>query len=191
MGRNRKVLAERELPERTPATGRMLVDLCENVHIHHRDLRTEFSVAEFRQYVDHLNACRADVDRYLADNPDYREGAYPNPLLIATGNARLLDASPKPHVCRYWPRRARVELIEPHSMGSVHVHWRDFRLHMTIAELEAMAETLSEAARSLAEYRKGHGYKERESSSEAAVRRQCARPPKPYPGPGHFRRTVG
>lgn len=188
MGRNVAVLAERTLPPRRPSTGRMLIDLCENVHIHHRDIRTEFSVNEFRQYVAHLNDCARDIEGYLADNPEYREGGYRNTILVATGRAKLLDASPEPHRPMYWPDRMRVELIEPHSMGSVHVHWRDFRLHVTLAELREMAQGLSDAVKSLEAHK---GYRERSSPSLDAVRRQCAKPPKKRPGKGHYRGLVG
>jgi hypothetical protein len=189
MGRVMRVLAERTLPERLPETGQMLVDLAENLHVHHRDMRQEFSLPEFFEYVDNLNAAAADVRRYLADNPEYREQAYRDTLLKATGGPEDLVASPKPHESTYWPRRLRIELEHPHSLGEVHVHWRDFRRHVTLEEFRIVAGAFSEALAGM-EQQVRLGYKPRTKATEADLRKRVQKKAPP-PGPGHFRRKVG
>ena len=53
MGHIYKLLGEAVVP---PAPEfyktRLVVELCENIHIHHRNMRTEFSRAEFLRFAD-------------------------------------------------------------------------------------------------------------------------------------------
>jgi hypothetical protein len=147
MGRTVKLLAERELPERVPYSGHLLVDLCENVHIHSRELRQEFSVPEFIEYVRVVREAEMAIQDYLDVHPDYREGLH-HRAVWKTGPL-LVRASPEPHESAYWPNRLRVELEKPHSMGEVHLHYRDYRLHLTMRELRILADALTEAVRAM------------------------------------------
>ena len=185
MGRNLTVLVERLLPPRVPPASRILVDLCENVHIHSRDMRQEFSVGEFLEHCDTLTRSAADLRAYLAANPEYSEQAYADLVAVLGGTPSLINESPEPAASKYWPRRLRVELIHPHPMGGVHLHWRDFRLNISRHELRVLAESLVEAVRKLDRWEGQHGYRDAKPTPMATLKKQCAKK-RPLPGAGHF-----
>lgn len=183
MGDTLKLLAERELPERLPAAGRVMVDLCENVHIHHRDLRQEFTRAEFFEHVDALNRYAAKLRTYLAANPEYREDAYRDTVLVCGPD--VIRASPRPNASAYFPRRLRIELERPHSMGEVHVHWRDFRLHLTLEELRLAVSAFREAGEALDKFLARSHYRPRPKATMQKIEQTTKEAP--LPGAGHFK----
>jgi hypothetical protein len=188
MGDTLKVLAEAALPDRVPLAGRILVDLCENVHIHHRDWRQEFSTAEFFEHLALLKRYGEQLRRYLDANPEYREDLYPDTILKCGPD--LLQASPAPNVSRYSPRRLRVELVRAHSMGEVHIHWRDHRLDLDREQLRTAAATFQAAVRALDDYEARHAYPPAPTLTMAEVEDLDSRPRPPVPGPGHFARLL-
>ena len=143
MGKTIKVLAEAELPPRAECLSTMLVDLCENVHIHCREIRQEFSVVEFFHYVGQLALMARKVGDYL-DTHDHTEREVWTTIMKA-GPVELPNANES----EYWPHRLLVERIKPHDMGDIHLHWRDYRIQMTPEELTILAEALSRAVREL------------------------------------------
>ena len=84
----------------------MFVDLAENIHIHHREFRTIFSLDEYFEYVDIITKSTTDVRNFLEQNKEYKEGEYPTTIMVAGGRERqlkFLENSPKPNQSRYFP----------------------------------------------------------------------------------------
>lgn len=189
MGKNLKVLTERTLPDRTKAAGRMLVDLCENIHIHVRELRQEFSIAEFFEHVRVLGKSAMDLKRYLKLNPDYKEQEFMDLVALMGNTPHLLEESPEPNQSTYFPNRFRIELTEPHVMGAIHLHWRDLRIHLSREELRILVEGGIEAEAALTEYERTHGYTDKPEPSAELVKKQASQK-RPTPGPGHFARLT-
>lgn len=163
----------------------ILVDLCENIHIHHREMRTEFTIAEFREYVDRLVEMKAEVEVYLADNPEYEEDAYHDTVWKVGGGPHLIQASPKPHRSAYYPDRLLVQLETPKD-HEIHIHYRDRRLDLWRDELRVLARTLNEAVEQLDAHEDRHGYRSRPPKSLSDIRREIAKHHRDRPGPGHF-----
>jgi hypothetical protein len=162
----------------------MLVDLCENVHIHTRELRQEFSVAEFFEHVHVLEVAAKDLRRYLDLNPEYEEGAHKDLIAFIGDTPHLLVESPQPNESAYFAHRLAIELTAPHAMGAVHLHWRDYRIHLSRAELRLLADALQEAAQKLGEYEQKHGFTDKAQHSMDSLRKAAQK--KPKPGRGHF-----
>ena len=73
MGSIKKILSKSKLSNREKHHSRMFVDLAENIHIHHREFRTVFSLDEYFEYVDILFKSTKDVRAYLEQNKDYAD----------------------------------------------------------------------------------------------------------------------
>ena len=73
MGAIKKILINKELPERELHNSRMFVDLSENIHIHFREIRLMFGVEEFFEFFSILKEGASDITKYLRRNPDYKE----------------------------------------------------------------------------------------------------------------------
>ena len=165
MGSVKHVLASTTLPDRELHNGRMFVDLCENIHIHYRELRIVFGLDEYFEFADILADSTLDVRNYLAQNPDYREGVYPTTLMIAGGPPRqrkLLQNSPEPHQSKYFPNDFAIELQDEHVIDEVHVHWRDYRFALNREHFRQIADQFEAARDELDRFEAEHAY-ERES----------------------------
>ena len=148
MGAIKTVLDQRELPERELHNSRLFIDLSENVHIHFREIRLMFSVPEFFEFSDVLRESAGEVRRWLARHPEYREQQVFDGLLVAGGVRRQttpLLKSPKPHESTYFPNRLQIELQEESVIDSVHIHFRDYRLAMSIECFREFARGMREA----------------------------------------------
>lgn len=114
MGLVKKVLVNREVP--TPKfNGRLTIELCENVHLHYRNLRLEFSKEEFIELIQHL----ADLDLSLVDDFDYG----PNEFLLLR-EAKLQKETE-------FDKRLQ---IEEQADGTFHVHYRNLRIEVNNLE---------------------------------------------------------
>ena len=85
MGAIKKVLSNKELPERELHNSRLFVDLSENVHIHHREIRLMFGVEEFFEFTDIIRDSAKEVKKYLKKHPEYKEQEVFDGLLVAGG----------------------------------------------------------------------------------------------------------
>ena len=161
MGAIKKVLSEKELPERELHNSRLFVDLSENVHIHHREIRLMFGVEEFFEFTDILRESAKEVKKYLKKHPEYKEQEVFDGLLVAGGVKRQttpLKMSPKPHESKYFPNRLQIELQEESVIDSIHIHYRDYRLVMNIETFREMATSMKEALENLEDYLKENPY---------------------------------
>ncbi len=143
MGSVRKFLHKSELPEREGHHSRLFIDLAENIHIHHREYRTVFSLDEYFEYVDILMKSTNDVRNYLEQNPSYEEGEYPTTLLIAGGKERqlkYLEHSVKPNHSVYFSNDFAIELQDEFVTDEIHIHYRDFRIAMDRERFRLVAD---------------------------------------------------
>ncbi len=155
MGSVKKMLAKVELPSRETHHSRMFIDLAENIHIHHREYRTVFSLDEYFEYVDILNKSTDDVRTFLSNNPHYREREYPTTIMVGGGRAqqlRFLSNSPKPNKSFYYDGEMAVELQDEFVTDEIHIHYRDFRIAMDRSRFAAFAKCINAASDELTSY---------------------------------------
>lgn len=161
MGAIEKILSKKELPERELHNSRLFVDLSENAHIHHRELRLMFGVEEFFEFTDVIKYSAKEVKKYLKKHPEYKEMEVFDGLLVAGGAKQQttpLKKSPKPHESKYFPNRLQIELQEESVIDSVHIHYRDYRLVMNFETFRIFAEGMKEALDNLEGYLKENKY---------------------------------
>lgn len=161
MGLIKKVLSKTELPDREAHNSRLFVDLCENIHIHFRELRIVFSLPEYFEFADIISRSTEDVKSYLAQNPDYIEKKFPTTIMIAGGKERqkkLLQNSPMPNKSYYSPNDFSIELQDESVIDEIHVHWRDYRFSMPREHLHLIADQFLTAKKELEEFEKHNEY---------------------------------
>ena len=71
MGNIKEVLYSREVPK-SMLNNRLTVELCENVHLHYRNLRLEFSKEEFLFLLKHLKS----VDEKTIEEFEYGDDKF-------------------------------------------------------------------------------------------------------------------
>jgi hypothetical protein len=165
MGLVRELLAEINLPDREVHNSRMFVDLCENIHIHYREIRIVFSLDEYFEFVDILQKSTADVRNFLAQNPDYKEGVYPTTVMVAGGPGRqrkLLENSPAANKSTYFPNHFAIELQDESVIDEIHVHWRDYRIALNRDHFRRIAQAFADAERKLTAFESSHLYLRKE-----------------------------
>ena len=161
MGLVKKKLGSTSLPDREAHNSRLFVDLCENIHIHFRELRVVFSLDEYFEFVDILNRSTEDIRSYLAQNPDYEEGAFPSTVMVGGGKTRqrkLLQNSPAPNESTYFPHDFEIELQDESVVDEIHVHWRDYRFALPRSHFKEIAQTFYTASKKLEEYEAEYQY---------------------------------
>ncbi len=161
MGAIKKVLSHKELPDRELHNSRLFVDLSENVHIHHREIRLLFGVDEFFEFTDIVKDSAKEVKKYLKKHPEYKEQEIFDGILVAGGVERQttpLKKSPKPHVSKYFPNRLQIELQEESVIDSIHIHYRDYRMVMNIETFREFALSMKESLENLDDYLKENQY---------------------------------
>ena len=134
MGKIKKVLACGEIGPRTVTPNAIWTDLCENVHLHYRNNRFDFSEMEFAHFRAAINNCGKALEKSSIEN-NYREGD-PNFLIQQMFNTPLKPDSD------YYTNRVVIELQRDHT---VHFHYRDLRLHWSKDEFEKIADMFIEA----------------------------------------------
>lgn len=161
MGKIKEDLIRITLPEREPHNGRMFIDLCENVHIHFRELRIVFSLPEFFEFCSILRESEQDLRNYLAQNPDYDEKEYGTTIMVAGGKTRQkapLRNSPQPHHPHYFANDFAIELQDESVTDEIHVHWRDYRLALNREHFHVIARAFRDAEAKLTEFETKHSY---------------------------------
>ena len=111
MGNIKKVLLNEDVE--TPLfNNRLTVELCENVHIHYRNLRLEFSKEEFLQILRELK----QIDEGTVESFEYGENSF-----LSLINKEIL-----PDTCEFDKRLQIEEQVEGHC----HVHYRNLRIEL-------------------------------------------------------------
>jgi len=163
MGAIKKILLNKELPERELHNSRLFVDLSENIHIHFREIRLMFGVEEFFEFFSILKEGARDVKKYLKRHPGYKEQEVFDGILVGGGARRQiipLQKSPKPHESKYFPNRLQIELQEEKVIDAIHIHYRDYRLVMNIETFRELVTGMKEALDSLEDFLGHYDYKE-------------------------------
>lgn len=161
MGAIKEVLVKKKLKDRELHNSRLFVDLCENIHIHFREYRFVFSLDEFFEFTDILQKSLKDINAYLIQNPEYREGRFPDAVIIAGGRDRQmkqLQNSPQPHTSKYYNNDFSIELQEDYVVDEIHIHYRDFRLVLDRGRFKELADGFTQAKNKLIEFESLHGY---------------------------------
>lgn len=145
VGNTRKVLAKDMLEPRYLTANMLWVDLCENVHIHYRNLRIDMSCEEFANFMCAMkNLYKAaeyqmEQDKFEEGDPNYlRQIKYINPLNTSSD---------------YYPNRL---VIEAQRDDTYHIHYRDLRLHLTEDEFDDMANSFQRAKEEKDKFRPFH-----------------------------------
>jgi type III secretory pathway component EscR len=165
MGEIKKILHNSELPGRELHNSRLFVDLSENVHIHHREIRLMFGVEEFFEFTDVIKDSAKEVKQYLKRHPEYKEQEVFDGLMVAGGirqQTTPLQKSPKPHESKYYPNRLQIELQEEKVIDSVHIHYRDYRLVMNIETFREFSGGMKQALDNLDDFLKQNDYNQEE-----------------------------
>ena len=152
MGSVRKLLSSVELPEREKHHSRMFIDLAENIHIHHREYRTVFSLDEYFEYVDVIARSTEDVRSFLATNQNYKEQEFPTTIMVGGGRAqqlKYLSNSPAPNRSAYFDNEMAVELQDEFVTDEIRIHYRDFRISMDRTRFKLFADCVQNAATEL------------------------------------------
>lgn len=108
MGDIKRILLTADVPA-PPLNTRFIIELCENVHIHYRNLRIEMTKGEFLLLVAAVRVFSKDI----VEDFDYRPGNY-----RAIANTILPEKTP-------FDTRFQVE---EQRDGTIHIHYRNIRL---------------------------------------------------------------
>ena len=171
MGSVKKMLFTTKLPNRERHHSRLFIDLAENIHIHHREFRTVFSLDEYFEYADIVNKSTKDVRNFLAQNPDYKEGVYPTTIMIAGGKERqlkFLKNSPKPNETEYFSNDFAIELQDEFVTDEIHIHYRDFRIALNREHFKTIAKGFADSLNELEDFEKNNVY-EREVHNDRII----------------------
>lgn len=171
MGSVRKYLFQDVLPDRETHHSRLFIDLAENIHIHHREYRTVFSLDEYFEYADIVAKSTKDVRNFLEQNPSYEEDKYPTTIMIAGGKERqmkFLQNSPVPNKSAYFSNDFAIELQDEFVTDEIHIHYRDFRIAMDRERFKKVAEGFEKALKELEDFEENETY-EREHHPDRIV----------------------
>jgi len=161
MGSVKKFLHRSNLPSRENHHSRLFIDLAENIHIHHREYRTVFSLDEYFEYADIVAKSTQDVRNFLIQNPDYKEEEYPTTIMIAGGKERqlkFLEHSLSPNKSTYYDEIFAIELQDEYVTDEVHIHYRDFRIGVDRTRFRLMAEGFKNALEELDTFESNFSY---------------------------------
>jgi len=171
MGSIRKDLFRTQLPNRELHHSRLFIDLAENIHIHHREYRTVFSLDEYFEYADIISKSTEDVRNFLEQNSTYEEHKYPTTILIAGGKERqlkFLKHSPNPTTSAYFANDFAIELQDVYVTDEIHIHYRDFRIAMDRERFRVVAKGFAESLNILDDFEKNEKY-ERETHPDRII----------------------
>jgi hypothetical protein len=110
---------------------RLAVDLCENIHLHYRDLRLEFSHNEwntFAQFITETNTAISDSHcDYDGTDPDY-----------FAQFSKVIPAQSD-----HWPNRINTEVQGPPFEGIMHIHYNDLRIELPVSVYNILREIIN------------------------------------------------
>jgi len=107
----------------------LFLDICENVHLHYRDLRLEFTLEEFFDWSSKIAEIRTLLLKWRDEHPDWKESnnpeAFDNQYVIWMPGFGCEDVMLKES--KYWPNRVSIEKV-----GAIyHIHYRDIRIELS------------------------------------------------------------
>jgi hypothetical protein len=134
MGNIRKVLSAETTTPRYITPDAIWVDLCEDVHLHYRNLRLDMSENEWAEFKAAIHNLGMGAEQ-SAEEYRYVEGD-PNFLISIQYKHRLKSDTD------YYPNRVVIELQRDNT---AHFHYRDLRIHMSEGEFLQIANMFKQA----------------------------------------------
>jgi hypothetical protein len=134
MGDIAKNLGGALLNNRNISSTAIWADLCEDIHLHYRNLRINFSEREWAEFICAIKSLYKATEAAAAK---YRYEEGDNDFLV-----NLTYNTPLKRDSEYYPNRTLLELQKD---DTVHFHYRDLRLHWNREEFNAIADMFIEA----------------------------------------------
>ena len=131
MGDNLEVISLKTTDQRR-FPNRLAVDMQENIHIHFRDIRLEFSVPEWINFINNIKKFDEFVSIKLANG--YKENDNHFEIFESTTNSHYSDYG------------NGVIKIEKQRDGSYHLHYHNLRLELNPLILKVLQELLGKLA---------------------------------------------
>jgi hypothetical protein len=138
VGEIKKLLAADKIPFRTITPNMIWSDLCENIHLHYRNIRFDFSHKEWAHFRAAIQMIGLSVEEQI-EKSGHKEGD-PNFLIQIKYRHPLKTDS------KYYANRCT---IEQQRDNTVHFHYRDLRLHMSNEEFREIAGLFVESLREM------------------------------------------
>ncbi len=133
MGEVLRKLADTTLPRRDDHNKRLFVDLSESVHIHFREHRLVFGVAEFQHFArviaEGASRLQEEVAKGYRSKSDAECRANVQvPTMIIGGSQTEAIPVAHPEQSKYFDERLVIEQQTPAVKDKFHVHYRDLRI---------------------------------------------------------------
>ena len=111
-----------KLPKRSNAKA-LTVDLAENIQLHYRDWRSEYSLNECIEFMEHMKLMYSELQEWRNANPDWTESdadSFEDQFGMEFGKPKnkIKENSD------YWDDRIS---IEKKISGDYHIKWRNYR----------------------------------------------------------------
>jgi len=142
LGHIKKLLAGGKIEPRYLTATRIWGDLCENIHLHFRNLRLDFNKREWAKFRAAVHNIGMSMEHGMQEY-DWDEGD-PN-FLVTHAFKETLDPNSE-----YFTNRVSIEWQKDNT---VHFHYRDIRLHWTVTEFEAILSMFNLARHKFTAYK--------------------------------------
>lgn len=110
---------------------RLALDLSENIHLHYRDLRLEYSLKEWKTFVNFI----LNADKYMQENHGDYDGKDPNYF----GQYSIIIPSKSDN----WPGRINTEIQGPPFAGIIHIHYNDLRIEVPTEVFQSIQKIIN------------------------------------------------
>lgn len=134
MGDIKQLLSARTICKRTVTPTGIWCDLCEDIHLHYRNIRFDCSEKEWAHLRSAINKLGIAVEHESVER-DYREGDVG--FLV-----HMMFNTPLKPDSEYYPNRVTIELQKD---DTVHFHYRDLRIHWSGDEFKTILSMFLEA----------------------------------------------
>lgn len=135
MGNIKQILVSEKLEPRVLVPKRICVDLCENIHLHNRNVRHEFSIEEWATYSAAMQNLYKATE-YSIDKNKYVEGTH-DFFVQSIYNTPYPTNSSVYHSNRL--------LIEECRDNTFHFHYRNLRIELTESEFNQISKAFTKA----------------------------------------------
>jgi hypothetical protein len=132
MGKIDKILANKNIPKKGMLNSRLIIEWCENIHLHYRDMRMEFDEEDFEQLAITM------FDGYLK----YKNIKKEKPKAIGNENKYHVLSQSTIEGAGEFADRLQIELQKE---GHIHIHYRNLRLEMKKEDFLNIASAFIEA----------------------------------------------
>ena len=149
MGQKVRVLAQGQVKDRTIFNNRFVMEVCEKIHVHYRNLRIVMSLMDWEQMT------KGAKDAYTRWKTLGEPGPGMTHIELCRKKVAMIPHSDQIMVSLnknlYGPNEGKVfsEGAEFHETEYIHVKYRDLRLEMPIDEFKEFARVMTEASNAL------------------------------------------